>query len=374
MKFIILTLLLASTSNAQDVIDCVYSTFIVNNVQHYSCNLHIENPNGFDDYASIPGTHLDGRTDADVTYLMRYYGMTTNFPQVICSQFPNLQFVNFIDFGLTTLSDTSFGGCASLTDVELFNNSISSITPNAFVNNRNLSYVDLGLNQLRALPETLFASQEHLNILELISNPYEENFPAELFSALVNLRFLHINHCRQTAINPRWFANLRSLVTLNLHHNFFLEIPAGAFSGLVSLTIFNINDNFIQQVHGTAFESVESMQFLNMEANQIGELPSGVFAPFRAVSYVDLRWNRIKTVSRDAFGSVSSLSTLDLDANVVNALDERLFADATGLYFLFFGDNLCASGFFNNFIGNRAMFLQRLARCFRNFEFTVGEL
>ncbi|KAG5668553.1 hypothetical protein PVAND_016491 [Polypedilum vanderplanki] len=372
MKFAvgIFILSLFGSSFAQSI-DCVYSTTVINNVQHYACNLEIENPNGFDEFQEIIGTHLEGRTNADVTYISHYHGSTTIVPQIICSQFPNLEIIDFDGFGVRTLTDTSFGGCRNARSINLFTNQISEISENAFANNPNLTFIDLSGNQLRTLHVNLFVNQQQLDMLELNNNSFTENFPAGLFRNLVNLRMLLLNECRLTAINPNWFTNLGNLFMLNMFRNEILEINEDAFVGLENLNILNLNHNFIQTIHPNAFSSLGNLRVIYMEDNQISELPIGVFAPFTAISYVDLRLNRIKTVNRDIFGSLSALGTLDLDFNVVNAMDERIFREADALYLFYFGNNLCASGFFNNFVGNRDFYIGRLSRCFRNFEFTV---
>ena len=48
----------------------------------YGCNIEFENANGSDDWTTISGVHLEGRTDADVTVIMSSSGITRNVPQV----------------------------------------------------------------------------------------------------------------------------------------------------------------------------------------------------------------------------------------------------------------------------------------------------
>lgn len=54
----------------------------------YFCILTINNPNG-EEIQAIGGPHVEGRTNADVTYVYRTSGVSTIIPSVICSQFPN---------------------------------------------------------------------------------------------------------------------------------------------------------------------------------------------------------------------------------------------------------------------------------------------
>jgi Leucine-rich repeat (LRR) protein len=63
-----------------DFIECNY--ILVSG--QYACGLRINNPNGFDNFTRIGGTHLAGLGDADVTIVSSLIGNTTNIPAAIC--------------------------------------------------------------------------------------------------------------------------------------------------------------------------------------------------------------------------------------------------------------------------------------------------
>lgn len=378
LNFFIFLIFLKSSIAADNfylpAISCVYSSTVVNNVQHYVCNLAMEDAQDFDEFEEITGTHLEGRSDADVTLIQRYSGIATIIPQIICSQFPNLEIFIFHGFGLNRITDTSFAACLSASEIELYNNHITQITENAFANNRNLTYINLARNELSVLPENVFASQSQVTMLELRHNLFASGFADGLFSSMISLQTLLINDCQLHEINPLWFENLPNLRILNMYNNDIRQVPADAFVSLENLMILNLERASLRNISANAFRSLSSLQFLYLDENHIEDLPNGIFAPLTSLNDLGLRSNRLKTVRREHFGGdVSRLFNLDLDSNVINAVEEDVLNAASGLSTLFFGNNLCASGFFSNFQDNRAQNMQRLTRCFRNFEFSVGK-
>jgi hypothetical protein len=370
-------LALIASCRAQDdepTISCVYAISIINNVQHYTCHVMVNNPKGFDDFESISGDHHDDMTNDDVTVIQGYGGSSTIVPRVICSQFPNMQVFTLYNVGLQTITDDSFGGCSEATTIGLYSNQIGEVSPNAFANNPKVTLINLANNRLRSLPETVFANQVEMTSLDIRSNPFEEQLPGAIFSSLPNLFNLLMNDCRITEINAEWFANLSGLYNLNIYDNQISELPEDIFVGLEGLVMLNLNNNRIRRVDRNAFRTLEHVQYIYIENNEIEELPAAVFVPFASIQQVGLRGNRLKTVGRCAFGSLSGLTYIDLDSNVINAVEESLFDEAVNLWSFYFGNNVCANAFIYNFMANRAENLERLARCFRNFRFTVGEL
>jgi len=56
----------------------------------------------------------------------------------------------------------------------------------------------------------------------------------------------------------------------------------------------------------------------------------------------------------------------------VNGIDRAIIDDAVNLNTLYFDGNLCASGYFGNFLISRAQFLPLLERCFSNMRYIVA--
>lgn len=411
----------------------------------YGCELTIDNPNGFNNFTEIEGIHLEGFTNVDIRRLSTSLrSASTNVPSIICETFPNLIELQLYNIGLTEISDTTFTGCASLTELVLSSNRISSIGSNAFVELVAITLIDLSYNALTTLPENLFANQQNLSTLDLSVNQFE-SIPVTLFQPLENLRTLKMMNVNLSVINSQWFTSNVRLIDLNLsnntisvsddsfvgleglhylnldfnaiseipsqafqplqnlrqllltgnnisevHENSFSqlrslqildiggnpisEIADGAFRGLAELDVLAMSDCGLQELNATTFEHLRDLTLLVLNYNRIEALPENIFAHLPNITYVTLWGNRLKTLRRNSFGSLLNLSTLDLEGNVLNGVDRAIIDDASRLQTVYFSGNLCASGYFGNFIVSRVQHLLALERCFSNIRYLIGKI
>lgn len=132
---LILLVGLIARSSAQSA-SCRY----LNSTVGYTCYLTMNNPLGAE-FEEIEGQHLDGFTDADVVMVYSWEGSSTNVPQVICRQFPNLVQVDLAFFGITTITEQSFSGCVNVNFLRLWFNEILEIPLGTFANNNALRFV-----------------------------------------------------------------------------------------------------------------------------------------------------------------------------------------------------------------------------------------
>jgi hypothetical protein len=128
MKPATLFLLLSSglTLTLGQSIDCIYT-------DNYQCLIILNNPQGFDNFTSIGGAHLQNRTNADVTVVSSYTGTSLNVPSIICEQFPNLIEITLTGRGITTLTERSFAECKVIKRIHLWNNKINTPPVNLLV-------------------------------------------------------------------------------------------------------------------------------------------------------------------------------------------------------------------------------------------------
>ncbi|KAG5666214.1 putative Toll-like receptor 4, partial [Polypedilum vanderplanki] len=146
----------------------------------------------------------------------------------------------------------------------------------------------------------------------------------------------------------------------------------GTFRALTNLVTLQLSGCNVSEIENDAFDGLTNLTSLYLNFNDIEDLEVGVFRTLSRLIYLGLWNSRLKTLRRNPFGpNITTIATIDLDGNVVNSLERSLFDDLTGLNLLYFTNNLCASGVFSGFIANRLEFMQRLERCFRNFELII---
>jgi len=240
---ILVVLSLFFGSSLGQSLHCNYTDSVVLGQQRYVCNLGIQNPTGFDEFTEINGTHLEGRTSADVTGLyLVILSRTINFPRIICSQFPNLVHINFAAMDVVEITENTFSGCQNVEWLRLWFNEIEEIHERAFANNTRLRYLDLDRNKLTTLPENVFLDLVNLEELELSNNPFTL-IPGGLFRPLISLIGLFLIQVRIVTLNPEWFAPLGNLELLTVYGNNITELPDNSFSALINLRAFEISRN-----------------------------------------------------------------------------------------------------------------------------------
>lgn len=365
----------------------------------YVCALTIANPEGLETITTITGQHLEGQNDEDVTYIYRYAGTTANLPTIICTQFPNLRNLDLTSARIERVAENAISGCPSLSFFRIWLNLVSELPETFFANNLNLTYIDIDNNQLTTLEENIFAPLTNLQTLEIRNNPFEF-IPGGIFRSQGNLLFLIMDNCEISEVNSQWFEPLVNLVSLNIGSNLFTTVPEGTFNNLPALQSLSFSGNSLMQtIPGNAFQPLTSLTFLDLNSNnirdynpewvapmgstlqtlflsfnEVEDLPEGAFANLD-LFYLALWRNQLKTLNRNIFGNVTNLRYLDLDQNVINALDRRIFDEtANNLEALSFWNNVCASGSFFEVNRNFDQVMQRLERCFRNFEFIIGKI
>lgn len=87
--FLLLNFAILFAATSSQSVSCEYA----DTTDGYTCLMTIDNPNGFDNFQSIAGTHLQGRTDNEVLAINIINGVTTVIPKILCNQFRSLLIV-----------------------------------------------------------------------------------------------------------------------------------------------------------------------------------------------------------------------------------------------------------------------------------------
>lgn len=176
MKFLILFAIFGIHSTTAQSISCIYQGVAT----AYSCTLIINNPNGFDNFTDITGNHLLGLDDIHVQSVTADFGISSNFPRIICDKFVNARFIRVQNIHIQEIGENSFFNCQVLNTLNLINNEIKSIHPNAFVRNSVMDTLTLSSNQLSLNDSTIFNSNLLLTSVNLDNNPLGD-LPLEIF-------------------------------------------------------------------------------------------------------------------------------------------------------------------------------------------------
>ncbi|KAK6470624.1 leucine-rich repeat and fibronectin type III domain-containing protein 1-like protein [Huso huso] len=157
--------------------------------------------------------------------------------------------LRLMDNFITTLRKKDFANMTSLIHLSLSRNTISQITPFAFVDLHDLHALHLDSNRLTLV------NDEH-------------------FQGLINLRHLILSNNQLQSIAEGSFEDfLETLEDLDLSYNNLREIPWDTITRLVSVNTLSLDHNLIEFVPEGIFSNLHKLARLDMTSNKLKKIP-----------------------------------------------------------------------------------------------------
>ncbi|XP_048403277.2 extracellular matrix protein 2 isoform X2 [Stegostoma tigrinum] len=217
---------------------------------------------------------------------------------------------------LQRLDEEAFQGLNKIVNLELEGNKLSesNVQPLVFRPLKRLTYLRLGKNKFRTLPQGLPPSIEELYLED---NEIEEISEVSLNRTTnLNVMVLRNNKLDETRIAPFAWIKLKNLEYLDLSHNKIIQVPSLLPKGLLYLILVH---NQIEQIPGFVFAHMEpGLEFLYLSFNKLTS-------------------NGIDPVS--FFGTYNTMRELFLDHNMLKKIPTGI-AEMKALHFLRLNDNL----------------------------------
>uniref|UniRef100_A0A8C5NY57 Extracellular matrix protein 2 n=1 Tax=Jaculus jaculus TaxID=51337 RepID=A0A8C5NY57_JACJA len=234
----------------------------------------------------------------------------------IPSELPStLEELKINENNLQAIDEESLSGLHHLVTLELEGNNLSEINVNplAFKSLKNLSYLRLGKNKFRIIPQGLPASIEELY---LENNQIEEiNEICFNHTRKINMIVLRYNKIEESRIAPLAWINQENLDSIDLSYNKLYHVPSYLPKSLLHLVLMG---------------------------NQIERIPGYVFGHMEpGLEYLYLSFNRLADdgVDRVSFyGAYHSLRELFLDHNDLKSIPPGI-QEMTALHFLRLNNN-----------------------------------
>uniref|UniRef100_A0A3Q2QM35 LRRCT domain-containing protein n=1 Tax=Fundulus heteroclitus TaxID=8078 RepID=A0A3Q2QM35_FUNHE len=252
----------------------------------------------------------------------------------------------------------------NLSELDLSNNNIPSVTCTDFSNQTKLKELSLQTNSISALDDCTFKDLLQLQVLRLQSNQIT-HLNGAFKNHLPNLKRLYLNGNKLTTILPNEFGGLRSLLNLSLHQNQIKVLHKDSFVGLKNLTHIFLQSNSIQRqaLKSGAFNALSNLRKLDLNSNHIRYLDSSPLTrpPFSNLSRLEelsifgqhssgksflsvnflqglnnlLSFNarklHITSLNKDMFQHTPKLENLDVAANDLSNVSSQLFAPVRNL-------------------------------------------
>ena len=203
----------------------------------------------------------------------------------------------------------------NLTHLDLGRSGINTITKDALTGFKNLTFLeelDFSSNVLRNLTDLCSDRIKfpHLKVLNLHKNMFYELENVSL-NCFRNLTTLNIGKNRMKCLNFRHFENLTSLVSLDLHSNWFSNVSLPG-------------------------NGIPTLERLNLSKNEFALFPPNLCPvenkkPFPKLTYLNLAENLITIPFNDKWACLTELKVLNLTRNPVRRLINNTFAKLTSL-------------------------------------------
>ncbi|MCJ8743434.1 hypothetical protein PDJAM_G00094000 [Pangasius djambal] len=143
---------------------------------------------------------------------------------------------------------------------------------------------------------------------DLITLPAPSLLPATIQTLL-----LPNNHL--TSLPASAFANLSSLVRLDLSNNYLDNLPAHLFAELANLTDLSLRNNSLTALDRDLLQGLGSLRRLDVSLNGLGAVPLGLLEHQHGLIWLSLAGNRLQALDRAAFEPLENLQHLELGSN-----------------------------------------------------------
>ncbi|XP_075044416.1 leucine-rich repeat-containing protein 4C [Mixophyes fleayi] len=190
---------------------------------------------------------------------------------------------------IRTIEIGAFNGLANLNTLELFDNRLTTIPNGAFEYLSKLKELWLRNNPIESIPSYAFNRIPSLRRLDLGEMKRLSYISEGAFEGLSNLKYLNLGMC-----NLREIPNLTPLVKLDeldLSGNHLAVLRPGSFQGLTHLQKLWIMHSQIQVIERNAFDDLQSLVELNLAHNNLTLLPHDLFTPLHNLQRIQLHHN-----------------------------------------------------------------------------------
>ncbi|XP_038596078.1 extracellular matrix protein 2 [Tachyglossus aculeatus] len=221
---------------------------------------------------------------------------------------------------LQAIDEDSLSELKNLVTLEMEGNQLSeaNVNPLAFISLKSLSYLRLGRNKFRTIPQGLPASIEEL---------YLENNQIEEITELcfnhtrnINVIVLRNNKIDESRIAPLAWINQENLESIDLSYNKLYHVPSYLPKSLLHLVLIG---NQIERIPGYVFGHMEpGLEYLYLSFNKLnndGVDPVSFFGAYHSLREFFLDHNDLKTIP---FGipEMKALHFLRLNDNKIRSV------------------------------------------------------
>ncbi|KAG9260346.1 extracellular matrix protein 2 isoform X1 [Astyanax mexicanus] len=275
----------------------------------------------------ILSSGIDPQAFRNLKFLSRLY-LDGNLLEVIPRGLPHtLQELKINENNLKEIEENSFKGLSSLVTLELEDNLLSegNVNPEAFLTTKELTYLRMGRNLFRTIPQGLPPSLQELHL----ENNLIEEISEGAFNQTKNLNVVMLRHNRldETRIAPLAWIDHKSLESVDLSYNKLHLVPSFLPKTLIHLGLVG---NRIERIPGYVFAHMEpGLEYLYLSFNKLdadGVEPESFFGTLNSMTELCLDHNQLTGVPYGV-NEMTSLHFLRLNNNNIRHIGEDSICD-----------------------------------------------
>ncbi len=216
--------------------------------------------------SSVSGTHLSGKTNADVKGIHFKSGSMYYMPKGIEKFFPNLITLVAGDsydspVSIRNIKRSSFSKLNKLVLLSIFSDVITVVDNDAFWYLPILKDFLLSGNGTITLHENAFQKNVHLREVVFLSTQFKNGIPKNLFRSNTLLQAVYFQDCALKTIEEDLFAANRNLHMVSFISNKIEYLPKNLFKNNLLLEVIDFSDNKLQtiDVDFTKFNVIDSI-------------------------------------------------------------------------------------------------------------------
>ncbi|VDI73572.1 Hypothetical predicted protein [Mytilus galloprovincialis] len=187
--------------------------------------------------------------------------MFTNLTELALGNFTRLQTLDLSDNTISYIHPNAFNNLTDLRNLDLSDNTISYIHPNAFNNLTDLRNLNLKSNPLSGNGYQFLLPCSQLTVLYIGSNMLDtiDNFGLE---RAVSIRKIYCSYNDLRDINQSLPPNSSILYTVDFKFNNIEVLKSGIFANYTNLYEIYLHSNNISEIEEHAFEYLPNLRYL----------------------------------------------------------------------------------------------------------------
>lgn len=176
-----------------------------------------------------------------------------------------------------------------------------------------------------------------LQVIDLSDNVIPELRNNEFRDAnLPNLHKIFMRNCTMQEVARDAFKTLALLIELDLSNNYIKVLHTGIFSNVIRLRVLTVQHNEIERLDDLLFENLSFLAKVDFRHNHLKSVSTHAFVNVSELREINLEYNQLSLLKDETFQNLDKLRSLTLNQNPWNCTCDlqsfQKFAISRGLY------------------------------------------